>query len=37
MGVQENRSLLQYFRERKIWMVDPNVEPATILPYSPRR
>jgi hypothetical protein len=37
MGVQENRSLLQYFRKRKMWVVDPNVEPATILPYSPRR
>jgi hypothetical protein len=37
MGVEGNRSLLEYFRDRKIWVVDPNVDPATILPYSPRR
>jgi hypothetical protein len=37
MGVEGNRALLEYFRDRKIWVVDPNVDPATILPYSPRR
>jgi hypothetical protein len=37
MGAEGNRALLEYFRDRKIWVVDPNVEPATILPYSPRR
>jgi hypothetical protein len=37
LGAEGNRALLQYFRDRKIWVVDPNVEPATILPYSPRR
>jgi hypothetical protein len=37
MGADGNRALLEYFRDRKIWVVDPNVEPATILPYAPRR
>ena len=37
MGAEGNRALLEYFRDRKIWVADPNVEPATILPYSPRR
>jgi hypothetical protein len=37
MGVEGNRSLLEYFRDRKIWLVDPNEDPAAILPYSPRR
>lgn len=37
MGVEANRSLLDYFGDRNLWIVDPNVEPATILPYSPRR
>jgi hypothetical protein len=37
LGAEGNRALLEYFRDRKIWVVDPNVEPATILPYSPRR
>ncbi|HXA64428.1 MAG TPA: hypothetical protein VNV82_04705 [Bryobacteraceae bacterium] len=37
MGLEGNRALLDYFRDRKIWLLDPNVEPATILPYSPRR
>jgi hypothetical protein len=37
MGVEGNRTLLEYFRDRKIWVVDPNVEPATFTPYPPRR
>jgi len=37
MGVEGNRTLLEYFRDRKIWVVDPNVEPATLSPYPPRR
>ncbi|HEX4594881.1 MAG TPA: hypothetical protein VH157_11430 [Bryobacteraceae bacterium] len=34
MGMEENRALLDYFHDRKIWLVDPNVDPATILPYA---
>jgi hypothetical protein len=34
MGVEENRALLDYFHGRRIWVVDPNVEPATIGPYA---
>ena len=37
MGARENRALLDYFHDRKIWIVDPNVDPAAIFPYSPRR
>jgi hypothetical protein len=37
LGAEGNRTLLEYFRDRKIWVVDPNVEPATILPYPSRR
>jgi hypothetical protein len=37
MGAEGNRALIEYFRDRKIWVVDPNVEPATIVPFSPRR
>jgi len=37
MGAAGNRTLLEYFRDRRIWLVDPNVEPATILPYPSRR
>jgi hypothetical protein len=37
LGAAGNRTLLEYFRDRKIWVVDPNVEPATILPYPSRR
>jgi hypothetical protein len=33
MGAEGNRALLDYFHDRKIWVVDPNVDPATILPY----
>ena len=34
MGQEGNRALLEYFRGRRIWVVDPNPEPATIQPYS---
>ncbi|HYL72768.1 MAG TPA: hypothetical protein VEU96_01110 [Bryobacteraceae bacterium] len=30
MGAGGNRSLLEYFRDRTVWVVDPNVEPAQI-------
>lgn len=30
MGPQENEALLKYFHDRKVWLVDPNVEPAQI-------
>jgi hypothetical protein len=32
MGTQGNLALLNYFRGRIIWVVDPNVEPAQISP-----
>jgi hypothetical protein len=34
LGTEENRGLLEYFRGRKVWLVDPNTEPARITPYS---
>jgi len=32
MGAAGNRALLEYFRDRTVWVVDPNVEPAQITP-----
>jgi hypothetical protein len=32
MGADGNRALLEYFRDRTVWVVDPNVEPAQIAP-----
>ena len=34
MGPAENHALLGYFRDRQVWRVDPNVEPARIVPYK---
>ena len=34
LGAEENRGLLEYFSGRKVWLVDPNVEPARIKAYS---
>ena len=34
LSAQENRELVEYFRGRKVWLVDPNIEPARITPYS---
>ncbi len=29
LGPERDAELVRYYRERKVWMVDPNVEPAT--------
>jgi len=34
MGAEKNRALVEYFRGRQIWLLDPNVEPASIVPFS---
>jgi hypothetical protein len=34
LGPDENRTLVNYFRGRSIWLVDPNTQPARITPYS---
>src|SRR5262249_51707367 len=35
MGPDENRKLLEHFAGRKVWLVDPNVEPATLIAVRP--
>ncbi len=35
MGTEGNRALLQYFAGRKVWLVDPNVVPASITLLGP--
>jgi hypothetical protein len=35
MGPEGNRDLLRYFRDRKVWLVDPNTEPAAIAAFAP--
>ena len=35
LGDKENARLAAYMTGRKVWMVDPNVEPATLTPYVP--
>jgi len=37
MGAKENEELLQYFHGRKVWLLDPNTEPARITPYPDER
>jgi hypothetical protein len=32
-GPEGNRALLKYFADRQVWLVDPNTEPAGIVPY----
>ncbi len=34
MGPEENARLAKYFAQRDIWLVDPNVEPATCRKYT---
>jgi hypothetical protein len=33
LGPAQNRALLEYFRGRTVWLVDPNPQPARITPY----
>ena len=33
-GPAKNQELINYFSSRKIWMLDPNSTPPTLLPYS---
>jgi hypothetical protein len=35
LGTGRNRDLLEYFRNRRVWLVDPNTEPARLTPYAP--
>ena len=35
LGDAENAQLAASMAKRKVWMVDPNVEPATLTPYNP--
>jgi len=33
LGPEQDRALVEYFRGRTIWLVDPNPQPARITPY----
>jgi hypothetical protein len=33
LSADENRRLIEYFHGRKVWLVDPNTQPARIRPY----
>ncbi len=33
MGAADNRELLQYYRDRRVWLVQMGTDPATISPY----
>jgi hypothetical protein len=34
LGAEKDRALVEYFRGRSVWLVDPNVQPARITPYQ---
>jgi hypothetical protein len=34
MGAAKNRELIQYYKDRHVWLVQPDSNPVTILPYS---
>lgn len=33
MGPQQNRELLDYYKDRNVWLVQPDVQPVSISPY----
>jgi hypothetical protein len=34
LGPERNAALVKYFAGRDVWMVDPNLEPASCVSYS---
>jgi hypothetical protein len=34
MGAAKNRELLDYFRDRKVWLIQPDLDPLGVTPYS---
>ena len=35
MDAAQNRKLLEYFRDRRVWLLDADVESPSLVPYSP--
>ena len=33
MSDEQNRELLDYYRGRKVWLLDPDVDPLALTPY----
>ncbi len=33
MSPQENKDLMQYYRDRKVWLIEPDATPARVVPY----
>jgi hypothetical protein len=35
MGAEKNQELLQYYKGRQAWLVEPDETPPKVMPYSP--
>ena len=36
MGPQQNLELIRYFKDRKVWLIEPDEMPSTLSSYDPR-
>ena len=34
MGADQNRELIQYYKDRHVWLVQPDTQPVAVTPYS---
>jgi len=34
IGLTQDRALLEHFRDRKVWQLDPNAQPPRLTPFS---
>ena len=34
MGAEQNKELLEYFKDREVWLVEPDENPPRLSPYS---
>ena len=35
MGVAKNQELIDYYKDRKVWLVEPDERPVRVTPYAP--
>ncbi len=35
MGAEENQELIEYYKDRRVWLVEPDERPVRVTPYAP--
>ena len=35
MGPEKNQELIDYYKDRRVWLVEPDEKPVRVVPYAP--